>query len=50
MTTFLFPYPINSFMLETGITSESGLVDLHIEQVDTIQIEAIGKPCSSNIG
>ena len=50
MTTFLFPYPVSSFILETGITSEAGLVDLRIEQVDTIQIETSGKPCSSIIG
>ena len=50
MTTFLFPYTVNSLKLEAGPNSGSGTADLVIEQADTIQVKNNAKPCKRTIG
>jgi hypothetical protein len=50
MSLFVFPYLVNSVILETGATSESGTADINKNQVDTIQVETNYKPCGNTIG
>ena len=50
MSILLFPYPVNSFTLETGPNYESQTADIVIEQVDTIHVETNHRACRSTIG